>query len=75
MLAMNATTPRGVGLPALSLTTIASMLAPTGDLLRAGIIGQRDARGVALPGSRSIRESCGSGLARDGGVSFNMDAG
>ncbi len=30
MLAMAAQTPRGIRLPALSLTTIASMLAPTG---------------------------------------------
>ncbi len=30
MLAMDAKTPRGVRLPASSLTTIASMLAPTG---------------------------------------------
>jgi hypothetical protein len=31
MLAMNLRTTRGVRFPALSLTTIASMLAPTGD--------------------------------------------
>ncbi len=34
MLAMDARTPRGVRLPALSLTTIASMLAPTVFLVR-----------------------------------------
>jgi hypothetical protein len=33
MLAMDSRTPRGIRFPALSLTTIASMLAPTGNLL------------------------------------------